>query len=99
MERRDLTWDRDASPEELAEIVGFVAGEFNLQFGAVTELKTIRGSQHWHLQRAQQPGVLEVTLVANSKRGFISVHSNRNAEWIEPLIGLFLARISVFVDG
>lgn len=93
MEQRELAWDTDASPEKLAEIVQLVAREFGIQFGLETDIKRIPGSQHWHLRRERQPGVLEVTLVARTQSGFVSVHANRRANWIDEGLEPFAARL------
>ena len=45
-------------------------------------LKQYPGSVYWHFKQSGGAGVIEITLWPASNRLWLSVHDNRNAEWI-----------------
>ncbi len=69
--------------------------EFCSALGLVVELLpllTKLGARHWHLRRAGQAGTLELTEWQDAV--WISVHSNRRADWVEAAIPLLSSALS-----
>jgi hypothetical protein len=48
--------------------------------------KSYPGSRHWHYQRAQQTGTLELTWWPAQRRLWIKVASGRASAWIDELL-------------
>ena len=44
------------------------------------------GSLHWHLKRGDERGTLEITFEPRAPRLWLSVHSNREAGWIDEML-------------
>ncbi len=69
--------------------------DFCLQSDLVVELLpllTKPGARHWHLRKVGQAGTLELTEWRDAI--WISVHSNRRADWVEAAIPLLIAALS-----
>ena len=49
-------------------------------------LQQYPGCIHWHYKRGNIRGVLEITLWPQEARAWISVHDNRQADWIDSVI-------------
>lgn len=83
MERWDLPLPADPAAwvRQLAERHGLVVLE--------STLTKFPGSVHWHLRRAGQIGTLEVTWWPRTDELWASVHSNRRADWMEPILAEF----------
>jgi len=62
------------------------AAEHDLLVTLKDTLKQYPGCIHWHFKRGKERGVLEITLWPQESRAWISVHTNRRADWIEELI-------------
>jgi len=64
--------------------------ELGLSFERTT-LKSLPPNVHWHIRRPGSKGVLEATWIRNGE-AWLSVHSNRQAEWIHQMVELILTR-------
>ena len=53
-------------------------------------LKKYPGCTHWHLTLPPNKGTLEATLLPSSKRFWLSVHTNRSADWQDDVIKLLV---------
>lgn len=49
-------------------------------------LKTIAANTHWHYKKGSEKGVLEITLHHSTAVIVLSVHENRQADWILPVM-------------
>lgn len=56
-------------------------------------LRTIAANTHWHYKKGTGNGILEVTLLHASGEVLLSVHENRQADWIWPAIRELQKRI------
>ena len=77
---------RLADATQIEQQVGAAAETLGLRISVTTTLRTYPGSLHWHLKRPGLAGVLEITVLPAKAEGWISIHANRQGEWIEPLI-------------
>ena len=69
--------DVDEAIEQAAE----AAGLRTTLRGGLTEYP---GATHWHFKRGSEPGTLEITWWPREMRLWLSIHDNRDAQWIEP---------------
>lgn len=51
-----------------------------------SSLVTLPGCTHWHLRKAGSSGTLELTWWPRTEEFWASVHANRHADWMEPLL-------------
>jgi hypothetical protein len=72
----DLT-DLDEAIEDAAAAAGL---HVTLRGG----LTQYPGATHWHFKRGDERGTLEITWWPREMRLWLSVHDNRDAQWIEP---------------
>ena len=70
-----------------------------LHIALSTELKTYPGSRHWHLRRADLPGVLEVTYWPKRNRLWVSVRANRDGGWARQACPLFARALAAQIAG
>jgi hypothetical protein len=73
---------RDLTP--LSNLRGVTQNVENLarQFGLTTKLKREKSERiHWHLARAKERGVLEVTFDVSKPSLVVTVHRNREGTW------------------
>ena len=97
MQVLNLRWNAYRTPSQLADVVAALAAEFGLTVGPVSELKSIPGSQHWHLKKDGHRGVLEVTLAARDQTGNVSVHDNRVGSWTPEALTAFRDRLQALL--
>ncbi|MEM6563863.1 MAG: hypothetical protein AAF665_05415 [Pseudomonadota bacterium] len=62
-----------------------------LELQMKTSLKQYPGCTHWHFKRSSERGILELTwwpgeAEKRASRLWLSIHGNRQAEWISELI-------------
>lgn len=50
------------------------------------ELKSIAPNHHWHFKKAKLKGVLEITLMKETREIILSVHDNRQGGWEEEVM-------------
>lgn len=72
--------------EKVCEEVEETALLFGLHFSKRMTLCTKKGSYHWHLKKAKEKGVLEVTYWPRKEQFSLEIHQNRKANWNEELI-------------
>ena len=56
-------------------------------------LKTIGANTHWHYKKGNEKGVLEITLHHSTAVIVLSVHENRQANWVLPVMRELKKRI------
>lgn len=78
VERWDIARPQDSFPDRLEQ----AARVLGLQVQRHA-LKSLPPNIHWHLKKPGMVGVLEVTFLTETKEAWLSVHSNRQASWIE----------------
>lgn len=80
----------------LQTVVAFLGLEVVLE----GRLATFPGSQHWHLKRGTDAGVLEVTYWPNGKRLWVSYHDNRIGEgWVRETAARLAAALEAELRG
>ena len=82
-------WSADTIAREI-ETVGTSLGLFARIQGSLAKYP---GSIHWHFGRTGHSGTLEVTFMPNIPRCWISVHENRNADWVRLAVIDFKSRL------
>ena len=85
----------DESPVEHA--IDQVCNEWGLLVGLRGTLAKQPGSLHWHLKRNDARGTLEVTFAPRSGRLWLTVHTNREATWIEEALLSLPERIALLL--
>ncbi|HWD39177.1 MAG TPA: hypothetical protein VG944_10040 [Fimbriimonas sp.] len=74
------------NPSACADRVRTAALDLGLKIAVDGSLASIPGSIHLHLQRTGEKGTLEYTMDCEGRQAWLSVHDNRNAEWISGAI-------------
>gem|GEM_PF-2100170 len=82
-----------ATGEDAERRIEAVADELGLKTALKGALKSHRGCIHWHFQKPGARGTLEVTLLADRRNGWLSVHDNRTGDWVAETLAEFLRRL------
>lgn len=61
-------------------------------------LKSYPGSTHWHVVKAGERGVLEITFWPQGKRLWLKIQDRRTAAWIDEIEGVLKERIEAAID-
>ena len=56
-----------------------------------TELKTKPGAFHWHIQRPNEPGTLEATIIPGREFIELVVRSNRKGAWVKSALEFLIS--------
>ncbi len=91
MNNYDIDLPIDLDERNVATAVEGACAEAGLCLSIKTSLKKYPGCTHWHFKRPSQRGVLEVTWWPGDAdirpaRLWLSVHGNRQSDWISELM-------------
>ncbi len=94
----DIRVSKDLDERSVAAAVEDACAAADLCLTMKTSLKKHPGCTHWHFKRPGQRGVLEVTWWPGDAdirppRLWLSVHGNRQSDWISELMPLLRSRI------
>ena len=98
MNNHDIDLPIDLDERSIAAAVEDTGAEAGLSLNMKTSLKKYPGCTHWHFKRPGQRGVLEVTWWPGDAdirppRLWLSVHGNRQSDWISELMPRLRSRI------
>jgi hypothetical protein len=82
----EISLPSEFSVSRCEQAIEAVAAEHSLLATLKDTLKQYSGCIHWHFKYGKERGVLEITLWPQEQRAWISIHTNRHADWIEKLI-------------
>ncbi len=74
-----------------------IVPELGLRVSLRGSLASFPGSLHWHLKQGRQSGTLEVTFAPRATCLWLSVHSGRDADWIDAMLRVLPGRLSVAI--
>jgi len=91
MQDFEIDLPSSVDPDAVMRAVENVCAKEALDATLKTTLKKYPGCVHWHFKRHNERGVLEVTWwareeVAKPSRLWLSIHGNRQADWILELM-------------
>lgn len=83
MREWELGWDEDVDGlVRRLDGLGLVGKEL--------ALATMPGARHWHFRKEGEKGCLELTWWPDQEQVWLSIHGNRDGEWIEGVVGELL---------
>jgi hypothetical protein len=63
-----------------------ICARFGLTVAMKGTLSAYPGCVHWHYRNGREKGTLELTLAVPERRLWASVHTNRQAAWIDAML-------------
>lgn len=82
MRETELTYYEDNPSNQIHAL----CAEAELDVRSECSLKTLPGSEHWHIIKPGTSGTLELTWFPKAQRFWVKVASNREASWIDEAI-------------
>jgi hypothetical protein len=77
----ELRIPKDADEKRVVRLIERLCAEEDLDRNVKRTSRTYPGSVHWHYGRRNSPGTLDVTFWPMGAKIWLSVHSNREANW------------------
>jgi hypothetical protein len=78
----EIAWPEDTGSEELCGCIDGWIECSRLVCGMRTTLAKHPGSTHWHVRSVGSPGTLEITVWPAKRQLWVSMRSNRTADWM-----------------
>ena len=86
MEQIEIHIDPAGIEDQLTPLLEEAIAHFGLEIRMKGTLRTYPGSQHWHIYQPGERGTLEITMLPEGKRVWLSVQSGRRAGWIADIV-------------
>ncbi len=86
MREIDIALRKGATGREIIRAIDVASREAGLTIVSKGSLGKYPGCTHWHLKLKSQPGTLEITYWAKTKRAWFALRTNRYAPWMGSVV-------------